>query len=85
MFRKRTLRHSDYETSSQPSRGSKRGSKNRKGGRNDSYASSTNTIDEIIDDEESEMQSVIDVSRYTIFIIQYKSENSFYPKIRYFY
>ena len=76
MFRKRTLRHSDYETSSQPSRGSKRGSKNRKGGRNDSYASSTNTIDEIIDDEESEMQSVIDVSRYTILIIQYISEYS---------
>ena len=76
MFRKRTLSHSDYETSSQPSRGSKRGSKNRKGGRNDSYPSSTNTIDEIIDDEESEMQSVIDVSRYTIFIIQYISDYS---------
>ena len=64
MFHKKTLRHSDYETSSQRSRESKRGLKNHSGPRNDSYASSTNTIDGIIDDEDSEIQSVIDVSRF---------------------
>ena len=63
MFRKKTLRHTDYETSSQPSNQSKRRQRNRSGGRNDSYASSSNTIDEIIRDEEYDMQSVIDVSR----------------------
>ena len=63
MFRKKTLRRTDYETSSQPSNQSKRRQRNRSGGRNDSYASSSNTIDEIIRDEEYDMQSVIDVSR----------------------
>ena len=63
MFRKKTLRNTDYETSSQPSKESKKRQRNRSGGRNDSYASSSNTIDEIIRDEDYDIQSVIDVSR----------------------
>ena len=68
MFRKKTLRHTDYETSSQPSKESKKRQRNRSGGRADSYASSSNTIDEIIRDEDYEIQSVIDVSRLDIII-----------------
>lgn len=63
MFRKKTLRNTDYETSSRPSKESKKRQRNRSGGRNDSYASSSNTIDEIIRDEDYDIQSVIDVSR----------------------
>ena len=76
MFRKKTLRNTDYETSSQPSKESKKRQRNRSGGRNDSYASSSNTIDEIIRDEDYDIQSVIDVSRLekVYLVLSFKSD-----------
>ena len=83
MFRKKTLRNTDYETSSQPSKESKKRQRNRSGGRNDSYASSSNTIDEIIRDDDYDIQSVIDVSRLEkVYLVLSFSTDRFYGTIQ---
>ena len=83
MFRKKTLRNTDYETSSQPSKESKKRPRNRSGGRNDSYASSSNTIDEIIRDDDYDIQSVIDVSRLEkVYLVLSFSTDRFYGTIQ---
>ena len=56
-----------YEDWVSPSKESKRHSALGRNNRNDSEESSTNTIDDIINDEDTEIQSIIDVSRCVLY------------------